>query len=429
MEKELIAWVEEKEKNGVLQHSDEWHKVRKYTVGGSTMAVLEGCNPYGDLYKFLEERLGIVPFRSGTAMQWGNLFEYIIQQYIELDIGAVVYGENLYIAGPPGASYSPDGFAMVDCARVKWVVSGFEDDLPSTPSNVQLTLLEFKCPYSRIPKKSVPIYYVPQVKMGLSMLKYPTTGLFAETVIRRTKYEDLGYNVVHDTTLVSTYKGGDLPLAYGIIGFYIDGSSDTADSSDATDTDASTEFTLPTPLENFYYHVRQHFNHVHGSNDFGSAPPELFKLLLALVDTKQIKVKYYDMVMCGHSLKQENCSHKQENCSPKEEKYPPNRDNSPQRSHIVDANLKQFIDSTAEESNICIGIVPYKVFMVDYHNIAPTEGYFEKHYPMIVKITEFLKSTLELSNAEKRNALDKFYPTVCPDAKPRKKKVLIGFSD
>src|SRR5271166_1907671 len=176
---QLRDWVTEKEKNGIKQHSRKWKK--RITFGGSVIATIQGKNPYSNIYKMLSEKIGLSAFEQSIAPQWGNLFEDVIKRYVEFDKKCTILGEDLYIEGPgDGTSYSPDGLTVLNVV----FDYGFDDEIKTINEHL-IVLMEYKCPYSRIPSGNPPEYYIPQVKMGLDLLKLPRIGLFVEGVFRR----------------------------------------------------------------------------------------------------------------------------------------------------------------------------------------------------------------------------------------------------
>ncbi len=206
---ELAAFVEENAKNGIKQHSDEWLHAKLYTIGGSQIASIIGKNARGGLNSIINDKVSD-GFKAITAMHWGTLFEPLIKTYIELELRTQIIGSDLFIRGPPGTSYSPDGLGAALIPDENGV---------RTPRRV---LFEFKCPYSRIPEGAVPVNYLPQVLYGLDILKCVDIGLFAEAVFRRCAWDDLGQNMNHHKAPGARSFGSNSVLACGVIGFYYD---------------------------------------------------------------------------------------------------------------------------------------------------------------------------------------------------------------
>jgi hypothetical protein len=215
--RELKEYVENLTKNGILQHSEEWLQAKVLTVGGSQIATVLGLNTFGNVPQMIGEKLGIRFFTSDIKVQWGNLFEHLIKLYVEWDKRTKIIGSDIFVPGPPGTSYSPDGLGAVITLKTESAGS----QLVITPV-AKRVLFEFKCPFNRIPDGTVPKYYVPQVLYGLDIIPCLDVGLFVQGVFRRCTWGDLGNNPRYDKTLVAKSAGSGSPLAYGIIGFYFD---------------------------------------------------------------------------------------------------------------------------------------------------------------------------------------------------------------
>lgn len=256
----LQLYVAEKCKNNIKQGDDNWHKEKVFTIGGSSIATVMGIGGFGDnISKILTDKLGITKFKETIAPWWGTLFERVIELYVEKKYKCSIVGENLYIPGPPGTAYSPDGMTILD-------ING----------KLTTVLLEFKAPYSRIPDGKIPKYYVPQVKMGLQIIDICEIGLFIECVFRRCSFSQLGFDFTFDTTLVPKYTG-DKVLCYGIIGFYT--------YSKALQGDISKQYD-GNPTDCMESNL----------NDFGMASPELFTTILEEYKNKNIFAVYSNVV-------------------------------------------------------------------------------------------------------------------------------------
>lgn len=203
MEQVLRDFVEKIAANGINQHSAEWHLAKRDTIGGSTIATIMGLNPYSSIRNVIMQKVGLEKFGGDIKTRWGNLFEDVIKEYMEGVYGAKIYGENIYYADPGSpVAYSPDGMCVRKFGREE-----------------RICLLEFKCPYSRIPsKKTPPAYYVPQVKMGLDILKLPTVGTLVEAVFRQCTRADFNNGSVVCTPIPRGHPRA--PLAKGVVVFW-----------------------------------------------------------------------------------------------------------------------------------------------------------------------------------------------------------------
>lgn len=328
-EQELIAWCDDRARNGISQHDPKWHAARKLTIGGSSFAILMGLNAFTTLREYLSQKLGLTHFVADIKPQWGNLFEEVIKRQVEHMYGCTIYGEDLFVLHETnrGITYSPDGLAIVDGECV---------------------LFEFKCPYSRIPGAAVPVYYVPQVKMGLEVLAPPQYGIYAEAVFRRCAWRDCGPTRAFDTTLVARpCPNGTPPLAYGFVGVY----------GPVANTGAST-------------------------CDLGACSVAFFTKIMALIDSHKLSVWYSQ-------------EHRATTRSAAASAL--NRDLAAFREHV----------SARAEMHI-VGLIPWKLLKCNTHRIDKTPGFMDPYLDELNAIVDFLHSCINLDDAAKKKALDDF---------------------
>lgn len=336
MENRIIDFINKISLNKISQHSAEWHTARQLTIGGSSIATVMGLYPYSNIPKLLEERVGLVPNKSSIQMQWGSLFEDVLKKYVEIDAKCSIYGDNCYITGYNQCiSYSPDGLAVINLANVD----------SKLPSNEKMVLLEFKCPFSRIPTSKMPKYYIPQVKMGLDVIDFLDCGLFVEAVIRRCSMDDFNYSQTHDYQLHK--KINKMPLAIGLIGFH----------------------TLSMSNE-------------YSCEDFGKCD----------VDTiTQIFDQYNKKNICANYLNLSVNNNVEINVNDETVKY---------KRYCEDNNYNY------------IGVLPYKIYTVNYHTIDRTDNYLAEWIPNIEQIIEVIKQCKDKSYDEKRTILYRHYCNV-----------------
>ena len=378
-EDELCAWCDNVAKNGISQHSDEWLTAKTLTVGGSSIAILDGSNTFTNLHNYIALKLGLATFNGDIKPRWGNLFEEVIKLEVEAQYNCKVYGEDLYVVGKHyGTSYSPDGLAIIDGV---------------------VKLLEFKCPYSRIPGKAPPSYYVPQVKMGLCLLDPPTSGLYIEAVYRRCSWTVLGPGPGFDKKLVPRPATG-LPVSYGFIGFYttpliaasaliaiesgeIVFTADTVssrcgiDEYEENDENITVTYDNPVGLPGYINEYRDY----HRMNDLGISSPTLFKNLMLLMDKGFLKPWY------GRVLKHKNVNH---------------------ANSAINSDLRRYQKFCTETGAINYGVLPWKLLRIESHKIEREEGFLDPYIDPIKRIIDFVKETKALSVEEKTNALDRF---------------------
>lgn len=372
---ELLArWCHIAENNGIKQHSPEWYIARGKALGGSSQGTLQGVNPYQTVYDMMLERAGVKPFQSAIAPQWGNMLEDVLAEFVNWDLKCKIRGDDLYVFGRPYTSYSPDGLALCDMTHVmqKCLTNGcgdaFEEDMP-VPTGPHIVLMEFKCPFARVPKGECPIYYRPQVEMGLDLLGVATYGIFCEAVIRRCSWQQLTFdNPYHDKTLVKTTSHGTKPLACGMMGFYITSTQLQQPQAQALLARYIAEFTEYGMRSNDYI-----------SNDIGSCTPDLFKLIMAAYEQKIVTLEYF-------KLSFDPATH----------------------DHKSNADLAQFRSFCKKHDHACIGLMPFKILRADYHCIHPREGYLDKWQPVMQHVLSGVDEAKQLPMEERAAYLRKW---------------------
>lgn len=318
----LQNWETEVRKNGVFQRTDEWARERQYTTGGSSLAILQGNYPYSTVNDLVHERAGLAARKMGIAPSWGTLFEHVIARYIERARDCKVKCEDAFVMHNEDISYSPDGLAVMEVPCDVLAAPG-EAFVPAKKATGQpkkaIVLLEFKCPYSRLPKDAMPNYYIPQVKMGLDVIKISQVGLFVEAVFRRCSLPQLGLEPGAIPHAKQPMCGGNA-LATGIIGFY-------AESMDVLPDDAR-------KLHKMTYSA--------ACADLGIAPNDLITAILSAFDKGTVKAWYGDVRTTAEAAKEDVLSY------------------------------------AAICNKVCnIGVLPWKLFRCEQHFIPKTPNYLE----------------------------------------------------
>ena len=212
---------------GMRQRDASWFAAMGTTVGGSEMAAIMGRSPYADIYSVIANKVAILGgtdnFNGGVACWWGTLFEDVLCAYVAADLGAPVHGDDICVRAVPGHRNSPDGYIVAQFHRGAdggphlWTT----DRRADVPRRPQIALLEFKCPLSRKPTGRVPGHYLPQLWSGLAVSPMAHLGLFVDAVFRKCAGADLGDSPDYDTAFHTFDRGTwEQPVAWGLIGVY-----------------------------------------------------------------------------------------------------------------------------------------------------------------------------------------------------------------
>lgn len=387
----LKQYIEEVDK-GIRQHSDEWHAVKQYTIGGSQMATIQGVNAFETIETLIAGKIGYS--KSSTIhMNWGNLFEDILKAYVERVFDTEIIGDNIFIHPNNGlVSYSPDGLGVVGSSTV---------------------LFEFKCMYSRLPRNTPPKYYIPQVKTGLDIIPVADYGMLIEAVFRRCRWAQMGLNDNFDTTLVAKKMGCDV-LACGLVGFYCDLTAiESACSAALLCGDAVRYEKLSALLERIYMfnelYLEEYSNagttaNKYATNDLGISSEKLFTLLLECFMAGGITAWYSDIIMeknsdaaCKNKLNVEFATY---------ECIVAAVANANTIKEALSGPDSAGIDATDEVPARVVfnyGIMPWKLFHVKYHHIDKTPNYIEQWMPKIKEVISTVEKCAKMSpDARKR---------------------------
>ena len=195
----LNEYITRMSANKVVQHSTEWHELRKYGIGGSQICKVIGSSEYGTMEEFLHEKVGITTFSSNEYTQWGNLFEEVVKTYIEIAKNCVILGDSIFDDSQidKGIYYSPDGLTVIDG---------------------KITLMEFKCPFKRKLNNKIPSHYLSQVQMGLDIIRICDSALYVEAVFRYCSLEQMNFVKGFNASMNQPGMGKNIE-AIGFIGF------------------------------------------------------------------------------------------------------------------------------------------------------------------------------------------------------------------
>jgi hypothetical protein len=209
----------------------------------------------------------------------------------------------------------------------------------------EVLLLEFKCPYSRAPDGKIPKYYLPQVLMGLNMIDVANRGLFAEAVFRRCSFIDHAFNNKRDYILhPKTKKADPIPLAIGLIAFYV------ADIVKCAD---------------FIMKLQGCYEDLSPDNDFGIMSEELFRELMHLYDQKAVVVSRGTVMTADNDATYED--------------------------------MRRFRESAG-----VIGVLPWKLFRVDYHYVERVPDFLDNIREDAREMVRFVAETKKLSVAQQK---------------------------
>ena len=254
-EKILATWINE-HKTLPSQGSAAWLSGRKFRIGGSEVAILEGTNPYQNERDLIAGHLGHTEFQGNTATRWGRILEDITENVLEQILGAKNYvpGSVPHHSTTEHAN-SPDGVIYV-------------------PMWDALVLIEIKNPIGRIPGRMIPRQYQPQLKSGLDVVHITEFALFFDQQQRKCALEDLTpTSMEYDTEFHNAVRDRcrNPPLVLALLGVYLPNNECTASS-------------------------------ILNMRDYGTANADDFGICLSTIDEDKLwKVHYGQVYICDES--------------------------------------------------------------------------------------------------------------------------------
>lgn len=367
LEHALNSFVQSYSTSGMVQRDSEWHLLRGKTVGGSELASILGINPYCKFDDVVETKVNILRSQAidkgGEPCWWGTLFEKVIARFVELDLDTRICGTDICIQEYPGHRYSPDGYCVADFyyskRRKKWRLGS--SSRKKQIISPRILLLEFKCPLRRCPKNEIPLYYLPQLWSGLAVSPLAFQGLFVDALFRVCDLVNVGRNSVYSQQIhsegppvySSTNINGLQPIAWGIIGVY-SGLSNTSEA-----------------VASFCQECK---NQVRHSNmfcqtdidpdviDFGAVSHSSFYDLLRMIDSKELSTE--EKTLCyGDKRKGTHLFSSDE----------------------ISAAINSLFTEKDSQATL-IGVIPWKLFKVEYILVNRIPNFMEMVLPLINKV-------------------------------------------
>jgi hypothetical protein len=339
------------------QGSAEWLD-RKH-IGGSEIAVLNGTGAFKSWFDWLKERCQIKKsFCPIINSRWGHTFEDVQIRLIQQIWSCEIF-ETGSVPGNPGIAYSPDGVGVVPNDIVlKCLNSTHGEDNIEVPSDSHsIVLFEFKSPPKNMPKGEIPSYYVAQPLTGLCTIKLCEYSVFINSMFRRCSIEDFGWNMLYDHELHNKDKPADVTelLAIGAIGFYDPTSTEESDYIDYGKCELR-------DLEDMFY--KESTNVIQKT---------FSKVILSNVFKKRIGVAE----------------------APTEQ----------------DVSLDRFVNNFKSlKLGKLVGILPYKLFKIDFIKVNKQENFVNDLQPMIDRSLEIINTVKALPAESRLEKLLEYFP-------------------
>ena len=351
---------------GHVQGSAAWLLARGTMFGGSEIAALMGKDPYKTKMDLIARKIGLDTGGSvGVACWWGTLFEPVSERVVELDCGTTIYGASIHVrwADLPYHGNSPDGYCtlILEYSDGRWQICHDLDDAAlENRFTVPLpVLVELKAPYRRLPTTSPPSHYVPQVWSGIAMSPPTLAGLFVDIVYRVCTLAELGDSADYATEYHLAGRRSKTPppswegaFAWGATALYAPRIGTRAIRArpqkpcGTADIDA---YRILCSYLGYDIAMSDLGAHVADLGELASANASQFdKILEHTISTREIQYVHSDPVGMGRPPGDSLCK------------------------FLADA------EANAPEHHYLMGLLPWKIFQVNYHLIHERLGFLEE---------------------------------------------------
>lgn len=382
------------------QGSSEWLKSRSETIGGSEISTILNINKYQSIKQLILQKTGLNIFKKAPPLWFGNIFEFILQQYVEklydtkiYETGSIPYKKSKLI------KYSPDGLAVIKTNKLKNIFT--EHDLTNKIFNKSLfdnsdnnkkellILFEFKNPYMRVIKPNeIPIYYVNQPKLGMEVIDMCEASIFIESVFRFCSYSDIVISNKSNTNKYSlpnnkynTYYHFDKvrytnnPLSFGCFSLYYEKKNISNHLNDI----------LSNMLEYF------HNNNLH-EYDLSAIKDKTIinRIMENIIDYKDIKIIYHDLHI-NNDIYENN------------DKYYFEKYNNINKFR---ANIIKNKENIKNDSNLeYLGIMSFKMFNININPVFKSNPLTTDVLTKVEKVIDIIKECNKLDNIESKKKI------------------------
>lgn len=345
------------------QGTDEWLAVRRFSIGGSEIAVITRDNRFSNIKKLIAGKVGLVQFQGRLATRWGKMFENVTTLMMEqiLQIEGKIQETSSLEGAIFGQRYSPDGLAVV-----KMLCGDIIDGEYIERWEYLTVLFEFKSPYSSIPKGEIPAYYIPQVLTGLCSIPIADLAIFVNNMYRKCSLSHFDLTARYDTFFHNKDEGKVVvgePIMLGFIFVYFkpetrknfeDKYQQDLDDSDSEESEE--EFIDKIDYEQMTSHYPKSDDRLlietlltsSKPKDFGNSNYHEFDKLMSLFDEGLIDLHYCEPLVIQKNVNQ--IEFMQSQFTPREQD--------------IEDEIEKYKNKIQEFSGL-VGYIPYKLFKSD----------------------------------------------------------------
>jgi len=358
-----------------VQGSQEWLRSRTETIGGSEISTILELNPYQSIKQLIKQKIGLTTFKKAAPLWFGNIFEYILQQYTEIlfdtkiyETGSIPYEKSNLI------KYSPDGLSVIKNDKLKFLLSKYDiinkinnfsifDNTKIENNKELLVLFEFKNPYMRVLKKNeIPVYYINQPRLGMEVINMCEVSIFIEAIFRFCSIDDIiNLNNKYSTYHFDKIRYKNMPIAYSSFSIYYEKNNQNISL-----------ITLLNNLNHYLYNYSKNFEDLSAITDKNL----INNIMENIIDYKDLKIIYHDICINENIYNSQNLYrfHKYNNIN----KFLQN---------ISDTKDKILSDPNLEY----LGIFSFKMFDINIQPIYKTKILDDNLLNKIDKVIKIIK--------------------------------------
>jgi hypothetical protein len=366
------------------QGSKEWLQSRQETIGGSEISTILNINKYQNIKQLIQQKTGLSEFKKSAPLWFGNLFEFILQQYTEklfntkiFETGSIPYQKSKYI------KYSPDGIAIINKKNLTSIFSetDFQEKIfkyskfNNLSAHELLILFEFKNPYMRVPTPNeIPLHYINQPRLGMEVINICEASIFIESVFRFCSYSDIinGINNKYNTFYhYDRVRYINTPICYGAFSLYYDKSNTSSHFNN-----------IMSQLIEYF-----HTNKIEEFDLSGIKNKNLINNIMEnIIDYKDIKIIYHD-VCINDNMNNSN-------------KFYFNKYNNLNKFRYEIINKKQLIQSNSNYEYL--GIMCYKMLDININPVFKENPINNNVLNKIEDVINIIKECNSLDNIEQK---------------------------
>jgi len=394
-----------------VQGSKEWLAARSNSIGGSEISTILNLNPYQNITKLIKQKIGLTEFKKSAPLWFGNIFEYILQQYTENIFDTTVYETgSIQYTKSDLIKYSPDGMSIINIDKLKKIISQkdieniinpkskFDNNLERNNKEL-LILFEFKNPYMRVIKQNeIPVYYKPQPELGLEVIDICEASIFIEAVFRFSSFNDIisNNNKYNTRYHFDRVRYTNTPLAFGAYTLYYEKDN--------------TSERLSIILNEIFHYIQN--NHVNKYDISNFTDKKIINSIMEnIIDFKDIKIKYHNILVNEEIGEDEFVNEEpivNDDMSYFKKYANKNKITKPKNKDIFNDQILENKENIKKDDKLVyLGYMGFKMFNINIQPVYKTDIINDNILNKIQTVVDIIKQCNDCKNkTEQKNIID-----------------------